>query len=584
MGCFVVRSKENFQCIHPDKSNVAHLAGNRRAHLKNELNEIRSPIEKSNNRLLIVHKDEVNPLNSKKKKTLQTDTDNLNDNNVTPSNVQNDRKLSILEGIERFNSEFKDIQDRIIIEKKTFIHKNTEDINNLYEFREKIGSGSYGSVFKVIHKKTALLRALKVVKKSLICSTETFEENFMLEIKVLIDTDHPNIMKIYEYFFDKINYYIVMEYIRGKDLTSFVTSMKTYSQDFIPTILKQLLSAVCYLHSKNIVHRDIKPDNIIVRELRKNINGQRSSINELQLVLIDFGNSNYYNSKKMNSIVGTPYYISPDVLKENYTEKCDVWSCGIILYTLLLGYVPFKGQNMEDTFKKILTYEINFDVSKIQPLALDLLKKMLAYDSKERCSAEEAFKHPFLNQTSNQITICEKTAHEMFDNIKSFYVNEKLQQATLSYIVHYSLSIDDLKEFEVIFKKFDINGDGRLSIDEIKEGFQLLYGNVLSNIELETILNKMDMDKDNFVEYQEFLRVALDSKLLINESNLKSAFEAFDRDNDGYLDKREMKMVLSEANDAYLKELLILLDENGDGKINFKEFSYFMQMIAKKAV
>ena len=530
----------------------------------------------------------------------------------TPKNLQflndsktNQEQLDLLTlrkttQIRRLKSKFKEEQDRIIIEKKSFIHKNEQSIDSFYEIKEKLGTGSFGSVYKVIHKKSAIVRAMKVIK---ICDIETDSEScnsdsFLMEISVLIDTDHPNIMKLYEYFSDKINYYIIMEYIRGCDLWTYMTKLTVFDEKVISNILKQLLSAVNYLHSKNIVHRDIKPDNIIIKQTKRKmssfcnnkdlINTNSNNVNDIQLVLIDFGNSNYYQNKniQMTSLVGTPYYISPDVLKENYTEKCDIWSCGIILYSLLLGHPPFKGKNMKEIFKKILAYEISFDnkiFHSITDSALDLIKKMIEFDSDKRISAEEALKHPFILLSDSNSLIDEKTANDILNNIKNFYVNEKLQQATLSYIVHYNINKDDIGEFERIFKDFDVNGDGRLSINEIKIGFEKLYGKVLSGFELENIINLMDTDKDNFVEYQEFLRVAMNSQMLINESNLRSAFEGFDRDNNGCLDKKEIRLLLgSTVNEEYLNELVGVLDENGDGKVTYDEFAIFMKEIALK--
>lgn len=494
------------------------------------------------------------------------------------------RKQSMMNGVQEMNQEFKQMQDQIIIEKKSFIHKNNDPIGNNYEIRQKIGSGSYGTVYKVIHKRTGVLRAMKVIKKKYVNSDNFSEDSFQVEISVLIDTDHPNIMRIYEFFADSTYFYIIMEYIRGKDLMTYISQMKIYSEELVSIILKQLLSAVCYLHSKQIVHRDIKPENIMIKDSRQSQGNGQISHGDLQLVLIDFGNSNYYSNCKLKSIVGTPYYISPEVLNENYTEKCDVWSCGIILYFMLYGYPPFKGKSMSETFSKIMTEDINFGNGTriISEVSLDLLKKMLEKDPSNRISAEEAFKHPFLNQKKTEALLSQKTVSDFFCNVQNFYFREKLQQATISYIVHYNLSKEDFNEFENVFKKFDINGDGRLSIAEIKEGFEQLYGNILSNVELEKILEKMDMDKDHFVEYQEFLRVAMNSSMLISESNLKSAFEGFDSDHDGYLDKQEIKQVLGQANDAYLTKLVAILDENGDGKINFEEFSHFMGIISTK--
>jgi calcium-binding protein CML len=211
---------------------------------------------------------------------------------------------------------------------------------------------------------------------------------------------------------------------------------------------------------------------------------------------------------------------------------------------------------------------------------MHIINKMMEYDMNIRISANEAFKHPYLASNTIYNNICEKTAIDILNNIKNFFTTEKLQQAVLSYIVHYNISKEEAKDFENIFRKFDVNGDGRLSISEIKEGFESLYGKELSDFQVESILKKMDLDQDNFVEYQEFLRVVLDTEMMINKNNLKSAFEAFDKDKNGWLDKKEIKQILGSAKEEYINELIEVLDDNGDGKISFDEFTVFMNEYA----
>ena len=151
--------------------------------------------------------------------------------------------------IKRLNTQFKNEQDQIKIEKKSFIHRNEASVDMFYDFKEKIGSGSYGSVFRVIHKQTGIVRALKIIKKSSLADDDFHEENFLMEISVLINTDHPNIMRVYEYFIDKKNYFIIMEYIQGKDLWTYVSKLQEYNEKLISVILKQLLSAFCFMLS-----------------------------------------------------------------------------------------------------------------------------------------------------------------------------------------------------------------------------------------------------------------------------------------------------------------------------------------------
>ena len=152
----------------------------------------------------------------------------------------------------------------------------------------------------------------------------------MKEINILSTLDHPNVIKTYEYFIDNRFIYIVTEYLSGGELFDKIKQETSFSEDDSRKIFKEILEGVNYLHSKNIVHRDLKPENIMYE----------GKI----LKIVDFGSSKQIDNKnKMKNFHGTSYYIAPEILKGEYNEKCDVWSCGVILYILLSGRPPFYG-------------------------------------------------------------------------------------------------------------------------------------------------------------------------------------------------------------------------------------------------
>lgn len=515
-----------------------------------------------------------------------------------PSQPKEDEKKENRVDISKLNERGRSSNKNILIDHKHWINKNNGRIDEDYEIGERIGSGSFGTVFKVKHIKSGIRRAMKVLKRSAI-EDNMIEENFQVEISILISTDHPNIMKIFEYYTDNKNYFIIMELIQGRELYESVLKLRNFNESTVAHIMNQLLSALCYLHSKSIVHRDIKPENILVREYKKpsvkapnGLSMDGSQIKEpeqltyFHLVLIDFGNSNFYEKNtRLNSLVGTPYYISPEVLKENYDEKCDIWSCGILLHILLVGFPPFKGKTIKETFAKILKYEINYNCDswkEVSAEGLDLVKKMLQYEPKNRISALEALDHKFFQKFLEKEELSVETANNVLKNICDFNIWEKLVQATLAFIVHYKMNKSENQEIERIFREFDVNKDGKLSISELKLGFEKIYGKTMSNLEVENIISKMDMDKNNYVEYEEFLRVCLDMKNIATETNLKLAFEKFDSDNDGYLDRDEIMSILGVTDSAYITEVMSAADENLDGKISFKEFIRFIELIIEK--
>jgi calcium-dependent protein kinase len=171
-------------------------------------------------------------------------------------------------------------------------------------------------------------------------------ENFQTiinEINLLKSLDHPNIMKIYEYFADEQQFYIVSEYCEGGELFDFIQSRGTMNETIIANIFHQIMSALLYCHNHQIIHRDIKPENLLLKQLIE------SDDSDFDIKLIDFGASLQIDSKKKaNQVVGTPYYVAPEVLMGSYDSKCDIWSAGVILYIMLCGYPPFYGDNDDE--------------------------------------------------------------------------------------------------------------------------------------------------------------------------------------------------------------------------------------------
>jgi calcium-dependent protein kinase len=500
----------------------------------------------------------------------------------------------------------KSITDQIKIKNKNLINEQNSRVDSNYKIIAKLGSGTFGKVFKVLHISTGKIRAMKSIKRETL-KYQDDEKKFLKEIEILMSTDHPNIIKIYEYFLDSINYYLITEYISGGDLMDSISKWKSYNEEKAAFILKQVLSAVFYLHSKQIVHRDLKPENILVESPSKRENSQNlttnnttnSNVNEkktpnqlLNIKLIDFGTCNYIQNKNLSLRVGTPYYIAPEVLKKNYNEKCDLWSIGVILYVLLVGHPPFKGFSTEEILEKVQKghYKITGpEWNRISEKGKDLVKKLLCYDYSKRISAEEAIKHPwFDNVLKATKDVDEKEdaefAEKVLGNIKNFNCKEKIQQATIAYIIHFLYSSQEVEELKQLFKKLDKNGDGRLTYSELKDGFEKIMGNCITEAELNSIIDSVDQDKDGFIEYEEFLRTAISVKNYMNEDNLRHAFNQFDDNKDGKLSINELKRILGVSNNELIMDLIQSIDKNSDGYISFNEFSDLMKKVLNRTI
>ena len=287
----------------------------------------------------------------------------------------------------------------------------------------------------------------------------------------------------------------------------------------------------------------------------------------------------------MNLRVGTPYYMAPEVIKKDYTSKCDLWSCGVILYILLSGYPPFDGRDdaevLRNVYKGKFIFHQKWDL--ISKEAKDLITKLLTMDPNERLSAEEALKHPWI---TNNIKLKDKSKLELpklcSENLQKFTSKQALQQTTIAYLVHQMTTNEEVKKLRNIFKQLDESGDGRLSQGELRKGYKQHFSDVFNENEFEKLINRLDQDNSGFVEYEEFIRATIDTSSILTENNLKLAFAFFDKDNSGKLSVDEVKYVLGVSKDGgsgddIVNKVIAEVDLNGDGEISYEEFKSLMK-------
>lgn len=217
-----------------------------------------------------------------------------------------------------------------VINKSDFITQNEGKFRDNYQIGQMLGQGAFGEVRKCIHRKTKVIRAVKLIRKDAMTAEE--EQSFKDEIAILSKLDHPNILKLYEVFTDDKRYYLVTELCKGGELFDEILNKGYFSEKEAALIIQQILQAVSYCHNLKIVHRDLKPENVLIDKEQGNC-----------IKIIDFGTSIKHNDQVLTNTHGTSYYIAPEVLLKKYNEKCDVWSIGVILYILLSGKPPFDG-------------------------------------------------------------------------------------------------------------------------------------------------------------------------------------------------------------------------------------------------
>lgn len=218
------------------------------------------------------------------------------------------------------------------------------DISDYYSLGDSIGSGAYGDVVEGIDVRTNEKRAVKIIKKG---NNKKLREHLASEMQVMKSISHPNIVQTYQIFDLKTKIYIAMEYVRGGDLFDYVSQHPNLTESQVSQMMNSIFLAVNYLHENCIVHRDLKPENILC--------GNNSW--PLQIKVTDFGFSGFCdpdNDTTMRTQVGTPYFMAPEILTNaGHGPPVDSWSCGVILYTILTGRLPFAGRNQREYFANV---------------------------------------------------------------------------------------------------------------------------------------------------------------------------------------------------------------------------------------
>jgi calcium-dependent protein kinase len=454
----------------------------------------------------------------------------------------------------------------IILKPGAFVQENENKFSDVYRLGKVIGTGTYGEVRLCYHRESNNKRAVKIIRKDLMTS-EVLRTNLEKEIAILRSLDHPNIIRIYEFFEEVKRLYIVMEFCKGGELFAEIVKRKYLTEVHAAHIMHELLITVEYLHERKIVHRDLKPENIMLEERHDLMN----------IKIIDFGAATVQTDKPLFGIVGTMFYIAPEVLYGVYDSLCDLWSCGVILYILLAGYPPFDGKSDTEITEKIKSLAFNITQEPwphISPEAKDLIQKLIC-PGKKRFSARNALQHPWITSLVKRELPKTEIFSEALKNLKNFRSTSILRDAVNTFITTQFISANDTKDLREVFRNMDKNGDGKLSKDELMEEYLKIMGESEAKEEVDRIMKEVDSDNNGFIDYSEFLKGSLDSSKVLSIQNLKLAFQMFDQDGSGTISASELKKVIAGkglADNKIWNDIIMEVDMNGDGEIDIGEF------------
>jgi calcium-dependent protein kinase len=282
----------------------------------------------------------------------------------------------------------------------------------------------------------------------------------MKEVEILSSLDHPNIIKFYETYHDQYYFHIVMELCTGKEVFDRIIEEKNLNEHKVSVIIYKVLHAISYCHSAGITHRDLKPENILFE----------TSEADSEIKLIDFGLSRKYDIKeKMHTILGTPYYVAPEVLQGNYDNKCDVWSIGALTYIMLCGEPPFNGNSNNEIFNKIINNEISFKKEKwrnVSSNAKDFIKQCMNKNPFGRLSTTKAIEHPWFVSLHEIVHSSDNLDEEILNNLRNFSSPLKFKKMVLKFLVN-QLSEKEIKKLKKAFNANDQDHTGQISHEEL---------------------------------------------------------------------------------------------------------------------
>ncbi|XP_022989374.1 calcium-dependent protein kinase 26-like [Cucurbita maxima] len=447
-------------------------------------------------------------------------------------------------------------------------HK-TANIRDLYTLGRKLGQGQFGTTYLCTEITTGIEYACKSISKRKLIAKEDVED-VRREIQIMHHlAGHKNIVTIKGAYEDSLYVHIVMELCSGGELFDRIIHRGHYSERKAAELTRIIVGVVETCHSLGVMHRDLKPENFLL------VNKD----DDFSLKAIDFGLSVFFKPGQIfTDVVGSPYYVAPEVLLKHYGPAADVWTAGVILYILLSGVPPFWAETQQGIFDAVLKGHIDFDSDPwplISDSAKDIIRKMLCSRPSDRLTAHEVLCHPWICE--NGVAPDRALDPAVLSRLKQFSAMNKLKKMALRVIAE-SLSEEEIAGLREMFTAMDTDNSGAITFDELKAGLRR-YGSTLKDIEIRDLMDAADIDNSGTIDYGEFIAATIHLNKLEREEHLVAAFRYFDKDGSGYITVDELQQACAEHNmtDAYLEDVIREVDQDNDGRIDYGEFVAMMQ-------
>ena len=552
---------------NPELQNLNEVVKERRKK-RTQFKTVKEPIEL---------KDKLLKMNLKETKLEEIKEENV----ISPTKFirKNKRSITLMEKSRLAEKLLKE-EMKLEVRQENLVIQEKGNPKKYYTPIKLLGQGSYGSVYEaqnIIFQNTV---AMKIINKT---DSKMDDKEILNEINILKKLSHPNIVKIFEFYITKAHYYIVTEFCKDGELFSYIKNK--YSERQLAVLFYQIFSGLWYLHDNKMLHRDIKLENIMISGKEKD---QSTGEELFWIKIIDFGTAKIFEkNKKEKDVVGSSYYIAPEVLKQNYNEKCDTWSVGVILYMALVGKAPFDGKNDDEIIHKIAKGNYNNKESKLlnhSSEVRDLLSKLLEKDLSKRFSAKEALEHPWFKKFGGRSLFSNYKKEEVepyINNLFNYSFNSKIQQLVIAFLVHNLPSSDSSIIILKLFRHFNTSGNCKLTKDELRHGLYEYREPEFVDNYVENLFLLLDGDNNGYIEYEEFLRACIDKKLILKKNYLKYAFKFLKQDDETETlnTQKIIKAFVIKPNiilEAVFNKTLNNVDKDGDGTINYQEFEELM--------
>ncbi|XP_041028314.1 calcium-dependent protein kinase 2-like [Juglans microcarpa x Juglans regia] len=452
----------------------------------------------------------------------------------------------------------------------TILGKPFEDIKKYYSLGKELGRGQFGITYLCTENSTGRTYACKSILKRKLAS-QSDKDDIKREIQLMQHlSGQPNIVEFRGAYEDRYSVHLVMELCAGGELFDRIIAEGHYSEKAAAAICRAIVNVVHICHFMGVMHRDLKPENFLLSTKDEGA----------MLKATDFGLSVFIEEGKVyRDLVGSAYYVAPEVLRRSYGKEIDIWSAGVILYILLSGVPPFWAETEKGIFDAILQGELDFE-SQPWPLisesAKDLVRKMLAQDPKKRITSGQVLEHPWIREGGDASDKPIDSA--VLSRMKQFTAMNKLKKLALKVIAQ-NLSEEEIKGLKAMFTNMDTDKSGTITYEELKTGLART-GSRLSESEVKQLMEAADVDGNGTIDYIEFISATMHRHRLERDEHLFKAFQYFDKDSSGYITRDELENAMKEygmGDEGSIREIISEVDADNDGRINYEEFCTMMR-------